>query len=129
MLFNFPPWLKLCVSCKIMVVLACLRPRNLKLCVYLIKLSDDGLCYTAKSASLRLFSNFSKTRAVELTSKNTFFGFNNNHVVNNFHTSSPLLAKDYYKILGVAKNASQKEIKKAYYEVSVDFKCKWNILF
>ena len=104
-----------------MVILAFLRPRNLKLCVYLIKLTDDRMCSTAKSASVKLFSNFSKTRVLELTPKTTFSGFIDNHVLRNFHTSSSFSAKDYYKILGVSKNASQKEIKKAYYEVSLYF--------
>lgn len=33
-------------------------------------------------------------------------------------TSSTLSQKDYYKILGVAKNSSAKEIKKAYYQLA-----------
>ena len=36
----------------------------------------------------------------------------------NFYTSPKLNAKDYYQTLGVAKNASAKDIKKAYYQLA-----------
>jgi len=37
--------------------------------------------------------------------------------IRNLHSSSALL-KDYYRTLGIAKNASQKDVKKAYYQLA-----------
>ena len=38
-----------------------------------------------------------------------------------FRASNTLLAKDYYKILGVDKNASKSDIKKAYFKLAKEY--------
>lgn len=40
------------------------------------------------------------------------------YVMKPFLSTDPTYKKDYYKILGVPRNADQKEIKKAYFNVS-----------
>ena len=40
--------------------------------------------------------------------------------INKIHSSNRKDKQDYYKVLGVNKNADQKEIKSAYYKVSVE---------
>lgn len=37
---------------------------------------------------------------------------------NSISTTATLASKDYYKILGVSKNSSAKEIKKSYYQLA-----------
>lgn len=52
-------------------------------------------------------------------------GIKSPHAVStlSFHTSAPVSSKqDFYQVLGIPRTATQKEIKKAYYQVSFALK-------
>ncbi|KAK4336801.1 hypothetical protein RND71_043580 [Anisodus tanguticus] len=69
---------------------------------------------------IKVFSFYSSKSNIFLKPNQNYFNVNllNQTQKSNFHTTKLVLAQDLYKILNVSKNASQKEIKKAYYQLA-----------
>lgn len=106
-----------------MVVYTIVRTRGVKFCTELLKFSDDGLS-SVKSISHRSFSSSLKTK-VQLKHIKRLCILNTNLCsYRSIHMSNILYRKDYYTILGVPRDATQKDIKKAYFEVSLLYENK-----
>ncbi|XP_063988027.1 protein tumorous imaginal discs, mitochondrial-like isoform X1 [Diachasmimorpha longicaudata] len=99
-------------------IVAILRPRGIRI----ISASKTGRLQpgvlSRSNDCRRKFSTI--TLGVDTWTRCSSEKYSNKFFTKNFHVSShlPAARKDYYEILGVSKNSSAKDIKKAYYQLA-----------